>query len=165
MPKVNVCVVGLAKDFTDKVCIELSELLELYYANVEKILEFELFDHENIEKVCGKDYLQKEQNSIIKRLCTYEDTLINLNYYNLNNDEILNNIKENCLLIYLQVSLDKFNDAIDALDENNHIIDKALFIDRDRICKSEADIVIDCKDLAVTDVVKLISDNIISYYS
>ena len=44
MPKLNICVVGLAKDLTDEVCNKLATELELYYANVQKILEFELFE-------------------------------------------------------------------------------------------------------------------------
>ena len=164
MPKLNICVVGLAKDFTDKVCSELANSLELYYANVEKILEFELFDSANIEKVCGRDYLLKEQKSIIKRLCSYEDTLINLNYFNLNNDDTLNLVKNNCLLVYLHLDEKRFNSEI-VNNGNNAIFDISLFLDRDKICMEEADIVVDCKDFNVDDVATLVAESIIIYYA
>lgn len=165
MPKLNICVVGLAKDLTDKICSELANRLELYYANVEKILEFELFDQENIEKICGKDYLLREEKSIIKRLCTYEETLINLNHFNLNNDETLNTVKEHCLLIYLHITEDRFNVELQNTTDGNNVFDKTLFSDRDKICRHEADIVIDCEDLDVSNIASLASESIINYFS
>lgn len=164
MPKLNVCVVGLAKDLTDNVCIELANEMGLYYANVEKILEFELFDQENIEKLCGKDYLLKEEKLIIQRLCTYEETLINLNYFNLNNDDILNTIKKHCLLIYLHMSEDRFNLEIEKKSENN-VINRTLFLDRDKICRDLADIVVDVANLECQDIAKNTVDSIIKYYT
>lgn len=164
MPKLNICVVGLARDFTDKVCADLASGLELYYANVEKILEFELFDQENMEKVCGKDYLLREEKSIIKRLCSYEDTLINLNYFNLNNEEILGIVKEHCLLIYLHMSEVRFLEELEKSSANN-VFDSALFCDRDKLCREEADIVVDCGVLEVNEVTKLTYNSIIKYYS
>lgn len=164
MPKLNVCVVGLPKGLTDKVCIELSAMMGLYYANVEKILEFELFDQENIEKLCGKDYLQREEDLIIKRLCSYEETLINLNYFNLNNDQTLNNVKNHCLLIYLHMNEERFLKEIENTNENNDI-NKTLFEDRDKICSDMADIVIDVNGLDVIEIAKNAVDSIITYYS
>ena len=167
MPKLNICVVGLAKDLTDQVCSKLATDLELYYANVEKILEFELFDYENIERICGKDYLAREERSIIRRLCTYEDTLMNLNYFNLNNEEILNIVKEHCLLIYLHITYNRFIDETnkERSTDNKKLLDATLFDDRDGICRMEADIVVDCKNDNANDVTKKVAQHIINYYS
>ena len=163
MSKLNICVVGLTKEFTDSVCVQVSSQLDLYYANVEKILEFELFDHENIEKLCGKEYLQREERSIIKRLCTYEDTLINLNYFNLNHEDILEYIKEHCLLIYLHVTKERGMEELSKSKDN--VFNEALFIDRDKICANEADIVIDCKEYSVDDISSITTNEIIKYFS
>lgn len=163
MSKLNICVIGLTRDFTDSVCMNISNKLDLYYANVEKILDFELFDHENIEKLCGKEYLQREERSIIKRLCTYEDTLINLNYFNINHNDILEYIKEHCLLIYLHIT--KERGLAEILNSKNSVLDEALFIDRDKICAHEADIVIDCKEYSVEDISDITTQEIIKYFS
>ena len=61
MSKKNICLYGLAKQFTDEVGKELSKKLDLYYANFEKIFEFEMIDLERLEDICGKDYLIKKE--------------------------------------------------------------------------------------------------------
>ena len=65
MSAINLCVVGLANKFTDDLCNKLSIYLDMYYANVQKILDYEL-QVEDMEKICGKDYLLKKQKSVIK---------------------------------------------------------------------------------------------------
>ena len=44
MPKSNICVIGLSKLFADEVCKQLSVRLDMFYANVQDILEYELVD-------------------------------------------------------------------------------------------------------------------------
>lgn len=167
MSKLNICVVGLAKDLTDEVCNKLATELELYYANVQKILEFELFDYENIEKICGRDYLAREEKSVVRRVCSYEDTLINLNYFILNDDDILNFIKDHCLLIYLHMPYDRFVKECNnsCATENTKNLDNILFKDRDSVCTMEADIVVDCKGYNIDEIYKQVSSEIINYYS
>lgn len=166
MPKLNICIVGLAKDLTDEVCSKLSTELELYYANVQKILEFELFDYENIEKICGSEYLAREEKSVVRRLCTYEDTLINLNYFILNDDDVLKFIKDHCLLIYLHMTYNRFVEENKySANDNRKTLENLLFEDRDKICSMEADIVVDCKEDNVDEIYKKVSSHIINYYS
>ena len=44
MSKKNICIYGLAKQFTDNVGKELAKKLDIYYANFDKIFEFEMMD-------------------------------------------------------------------------------------------------------------------------
>ena len=95
MSKSNVCVVGLSKQFTDIVCQQLSIKLDMFYANIEKLFEYELTDLNKVEEMCGIDFLVKEQISIIKRTCSYDNTLMCMEYPLLNNDDIYQLIQNN----------------------------------------------------------------------
>ena len=167
MSKTNVCVVGLSKQFTDNLCQELANKLDMFYANINKLFEYELTDLSKVEELCGIEFLIKEEVSIIKRTCTYDNTLICIEYPLLNNNEILKIVKDNCLLIYLGTTQENFNDELDRIEENNSIkiIEKDAFEDRDFLCRKMADLVVDCEDLQMDLLINRIIEKIVEYYS
>ena len=167
MPKSNLCVIGLTKMFTDDVCKQLSIRVDMFYANIEHVLEYELIDAMKVETVCGKEYLLKEEMSIIKRICTYEDTIINMDFANLNNETNLKNIKDNCLVLYLRLSHDKY--GIELSKENqsftSHQLNMDLYEDRDIICSKVCDVVVDCDNNNIDELIDIIIERIVWYYS
>ena len=167
MSKTNVCVVGLLKQFTDNVCQELANKLDMFYANINKLFVYELTDLSKVEEVCGIEFLVKEEISIIKRTCTYDNTLICIEYPLLNNSDILNIVKDNCLLIYLGTSQDNFNKELDSIEESASIkiIEKDAFEDRDYLCRKMADLVVDCEDLSMDLLINRIIEKLMEYYS
>lgn len=167
MSKTNVCVVGLSKQFTDNLCQELANKLDMFYANINKLFEYELTDLSKVEELCGIEFLIKEEVSIIKRTCTYDNTLICIEYPLLNNNEILKIVKDNCLLIYLGTTQENFNNELDKIEENNSIkiIEKDAFEDRDFLCRKMADLVVDCEDLQMDLLINRIIEKIVEYYS
>ena len=167
MSKTNVCVVGLSKQFTDNLCQELANKLDMFYANISKLFEYELTDLSKVEELCGIEFLIKEEVSIIKRTCTYDNTLICIEYPLLNNNEILKIVKDNCLLIYLGTTQENFNNELDKIEENNSIkiIEKDAFEDRDFLCRKMADLVVDYEDLQMDLLINRIIEKIVEYYS
>lgn len=167
MAKTNLCFIGLTKNFTDNICKKLSAQLEMYYANVQKIIEFELIDIESVEEKCGIEYLLKEEIKIINRISCFENTLINIEYSNLNNESNLKSIRDNCLIVYLRLDSERFEKELlkDNLTTNQSTIAKDLFVDRDFICKNISDIFINCLDLKTEDIIEIIIDQILKYYS
>ena len=166
MSKTNLCFIGLAKNFTDIVCKQLSAQLDMFYANVQEIIEFELLDIPSVEEKCGREYLLKEEMKIINRISCYENTLINIEYSNLNNETNLKTIKEHCLLVYLRLDSDRFEKELikDNLTKNQTLLQQDLFQDRDFICKNISDMYINCTDLKVNDLIRFIMEQIIKYY-
>lgn len=166
MPKANICLVGLSNQFVDKNALELSKKLDMFYANASEIIQFELFDISRMEEMCGKDYLERKETAVLKRICTYENTIINIEYQLLNTETNYKFIKENCLIIYLKLSLSRFKKEL--LEE--HMSDSAkslnidLFKDRDFICSKKADIVVDCKDIEGEELLGLIMQKLLGYY-
>ena len=167
MAKVNICVIGLSKQFTDDVCKQLSIKMDMFYANVQEILEFELMDIERVEQVCGVDYVQKEERSIIRRLCTYDNTLINLDYSCLNNESNLEVVRDNCLIIYIKLDEKRFIKEQDKENITNNVkeINRDLFHDRDFLCSNFADISVDCYDYEDDELTNSIIQKIMKYYT
>lgn len=167
MAKTNICIIGLTKLFTDEVCKQLSSGLEMFYANVDELLEYELQDKNKIEEICGREYLVKEELSVIKRACSFDNTIINIDYVNLNNETALGYIKDSCLIIYLKLNKEDFKKEIakDGQTFNQMIISNDLFDDRDLICVSLADIVAEIGDTNVEKVLNVINEKILEFYA
>lgn len=167
MSKSNVCIVGLSKQFAENVCQELANRLEMFYANINKLFEYELTDLDKVEELCGIEFLVKEEISIIKRTCSYDNTLMCIEYPLLNNSEILKIVKDNCLLIYLGTTQAQFNKELDRLEQSASIkiIEKDAFEDRDFLCRKMADLVVNCKDLDLDLLINKIIKKLVEYYS
>ena len=137
MSKTNLCIIGLSNQFTNDVCKQLAIKMDMFYANIEDIFAYELMDIGKVEAVCGVDYLLKEEKSIIKRVCGYDNTLINILTNNssrfcllkLKNDNVLNLCSENDMYTvipnivgnYYDVRNNLSNGSIILLDSLNNI--------------------------------------------
>lgn len=167
MAKTNLCIIGLTKLFTDEICRQLSSALEMFYANIDELLEYELQDKNKIEEVCGREYLVKEELSVVKRACSFDNTVINIDYANLNNETALKYVKESCLIIYLRLNKDNFKKEIsrDGQSFNQMIISNDLFEDRDLICSKITDIVVDIADININSALNNINEKILEYYA
>ena len=166
MSKTNICLYGLAKQFTDEIGKELSTKLDLYYANFEKIFEFEMIDLDWLQVLCGNDYLEKKESSLLKRLCSYENTMINISYSLLNTEVNRQYVEDNCLIIYLKLDIDRYKVEIkkDNSSKGNVAIDLDLYNDRNELCQHYANITVDCKHMTNADIVDLIIVEILKYY-
>ena len=166
MSKTNLCVFGLIKEFADDIAKDLAIRLDMYYANVEEIIEFELIDLKFMEEVCGLDYLNKKELSIVRRLCTYDNTLMNINFNKLNSNKFLESVKKNCLIIYLEQSKKEYKRMLDSngTTDNEKKICMQIFDDRHRISKNIADITIDCSDIGKQEILDKIITEILKIY-
>ena len=160
----NICIIGLIPEVTAQVSMALAEKLEMFYANVDDLIEFELMDMKKLEEVCGTEYLIQEEKSIVRKICSYENTLLTLKYSVLNNEDNIRNIRENCLLIYLR--FDKPNYDVVVKRESSEVLDEEVYNDRDVICKNRSEFTITCLAPQSTQaIVELIYRSLLDYYS
>ena len=106
--KKNICVIGMSPEFADSIAELLADKLDMFFANVNDLIEFDLIDVAETEVVCGRDYLLKIEQKKVKEVCSYENTIVTMDYSILNDDENIKTIKENCLLIYLKLNIENF---------------------------------------------------------
>ena len=167
MPKANICLIGLSNQFVDQFGLGLSKKLDMFYANVQKIIEFELLDMHKMEEVCGKDYLEKKETSIIKRICTYENTILNVEYQLLNSDINFEILKNACIIVYLKIDKNRYwsLESHENLSNSVKLINSDLFEDRNFICEKKADIVVDCLELSGKELHDKFLEEIVKYYA
>ena len=160
----NICIIGLIPEVTAQVSMALAEKLEMFYANVDDLIEFELMDMRKLEEVCGTEYLIREEKNIVRKICSYENTLLTLKYSVLNNEDNIRNIRENCLLIYIR--FDKPNYDMVVKREGSESLDEEVYNDRDFICKNISEFTINCLAAHSTQaVVEMIYRALLDYYS
>ncbi len=166
MSKANICLIGLSNQFVDKNALLLSKKLDMFYANASEIIQFELFDIKKMEETCGKEYLEKKESSIIRRICSYENTITNIEYFYLNNDDNYNFISDNCLIIYLRLNQKQYNEEMkkEDLSKSAMSLNIDLYQDRDFVCSKKADIVVDCSICSEEELIDVILQRMIAFY-
>jgi len=160
--KKNICVIGMVPEFTNGIAETLADKLDMFFANVNDLIEFDLIDVAETEIICGRDYLLKIEQKKVREVCTYENTVITMDYSVLNNDENIKTIKDNCLLIYVKLNRDNFLKKFRVGKKND--FNELLFNDRDFICTNIADVVADCNFLTQKESVELLIEEIKRYY-
>ena len=160
----NICIVGLLKKYTKSISKRVADTLDMFYADVTELLEYEYINMANAEKIVGKEYMEKQEVKKIKALSTFENTLFTVDTFYLNNEKNLHHIKNGALVIYLQLSQKMFDKHIkqEKLTMQEEAIVRNMAFERDLLLKDYADIVV----YITTDknIEKLILTKIEEYY-
>lgn len=164
--KSNICVIGLEPKYTKEIAKKLSDKLEMFFADIDELIEFDLIDSTKTEKICGREYLLKIEKNKVKTCCSYENTLLTMGYSILNNESNIEAVRNSCLLIYLKLSHEKYYKLMNKKDKSKSSIqlDNELFDDRDFICTNICDIIIRCDNLKISDILNSLLDEIYNYY-
>ena len=162
MAKHNLCFVGLSKSFIDSVVKNIADINGLFFANVDKFIDFE-FDCKNIE-LGGKEYIEKQEQKIIRRVCEFENTIIYIDYAKLNNPKTLKTIRENCVLVFIEMNFESYLKSIEFSDKTQEqkLIDIDLFNDRNTLCKISSDHIVSVDSCIFDDVVNAVNKEFIS---
>lgn len=164
--KHNICIFGLAAGFTKNVASRVATALEMNFACVEELIEFDIISSEEVKNICGAEYLKKIQQKKVRQVSSFENTLIYINYALLNDKVNLSQLKNTSLLTY--ISMDKGNftrkTRLEKLTKLERILADGVFEDRHNILKNHADIEIDCSNKLPIPATKMVIDTIINYY-
>ena len=102
---------------------------------------------------------------VLSNICSYENSLLTLNYSVLNNEENIKNIRDNCLLVYLRFDRPNYVSSMEKVGEGEPLSED-VFNDRDFICKNISEFTINCNAaLSKKGVVELIYRSLLEYYS
>jgi shikimate kinase len=164
--KKNICIIGLATNFTKTVAKALSDKLEMFYADINDLLKFDLLDIEEAEKKCGKAYITKLEKNKIKTVAGYNNTIITVNYSSLTSEENIKHIRKNAIIIYLKLSKTEYEQKLktENLSPSKETLFLSVFNDRDFISSKICDLIINCKTLTNEQIVDLIIKSVLKYY-
>lgn len=164
--KNSICIVGLINDFTKKIAKALADELEMFYADVNELLQFDLIDINEAQKKSGKNYILKLETSKVKTVSTYENTVFTLNYSSLINNNNYEYVKENSLIIYLKLGEKTFLKVLENqnLTKNQKHLQAVVFKDRDKLCNKICDIKISVRSLDEKVIIKNLIYALQEYY-
>ncbi len=163
--KQNLCLYGLAEDFVKNSAKHLADDLGMYFADVGALIEFDLQDVERAELLCGKDYIKKIENKVVKSVSTFDNTLFVCDFSLLNDDENLEKIRKTSYLIYLKMSNAKLKKRLEdrGLRHSDVTLKMDMAVPRDKLCKKFADIVVSCNSDDEKKIVKNIKTKLLEY--
>lgn len=162
--KKNITIVGLVNNYKKQVAKTLADELEMVFADVNDIMEFNLINSKMIE-IIGQKYFDENEEKTVKTLSTYENTVITLNFSTLNKNNNIESLKKNSLIIYLRLNFDTFIEVNKAeVVGSLQKINGTAFNERDYLLKKISEIVVNIDEIDIANSVKNIIREIGNYY-
>ncbi len=164
--KNSICIVGLPYLFTKYVAKQFADELEMFYADVNDLLQFDLLDRKEAEKKSGKAYILKLETSKVKTVSSYENTVYTLTYSAITQNNNYEHMKENSLVIYLKLGEKTYEKALEGekLTKSQKELALAVYKDRDYICSKISDIQVVVRSLEPKLNVSHLKKAVESYY-
>ncbi len=165
--KTNVCIVALNKKFAKDIAQLFSGRAEMFFADIDDLIQFDIIDLERAQQLCGDQYVTKISNSKVRNVSTYQNTCYTLNYFMLNEESNLKAIKQTSILIYLQQSKAQYSKGLPKDDKckNKNSMDVEMFAIRDKTLMDMSDIVVKCSRGTLGEIVDNVMQNIVKYYN
>ena len=163
--KTNIALICLLNNYNKEVANILSEKLEMFFVNIDEMVEFELGDADRILETLGDKeglgYIKKCEDKIVANVANFDNTIISLNPTTMFSNQNFEKISETSYVIYLQIAPKYFEArakySADVLDKE---LNEVNFTDRDKLYVEKSDMVLNCSTLreqkAVQKLTKII---------
>ena len=147
--KTNITFICLLQNYSKNVAKLVCDKLDMYFVDVEDMLEFELGDETHILNMLGnkkgKKYMKETEVKVIKRIASFENTLVCIEPTTLFSNKNFDRLKKTSYIVYLQIS-PKFLQK--RAEDSKDIIDEKLltiaFTEKDKMYVDNSDIVLNC---------------------
>ncbi len=157
--KTNIALICLLDSYSKNVAKLLSEKLEMFYVDIDEMVEFELGDAEHIVETLGNSdgqkYIQKCEDKVVSNVSSFENTIISLNPATMFSDENFKIVSSTSFVIYLQIAPKYFEIRAkfsgDTIDKE---LNDICFTDRDKLYVDKSDIVLNCSTYKAEKAVK-----------
>lgn len=160
----NICITGLLNNYTVDITKKLSDSMEMFFADIIKMVEFDIIDIGSTINILGLDYYKKLLYKKLREVSTFENTITYINYYIMNYDECKDILKD-YITVYLEVD-EKFYDK-NLIDENKTELEvkleKKVFKLRNTHFSKQCDIVIKCLNKTDEQIVAEIKNKILGF--
>ncbi len=154
--KDNILLVGLHYEFTGQVAKDLSNKFDMFFLDVNQLIEYSLIDTKNIQLICGKDYFENQKKQVILSVKQYENTIINFPYSVYLEDNMVKEMSENAFVIYLKLTKSQIKKLNKENGEFN--IEELAFAEISKLLEKKSDLSIKCADLSVENAINSIID-------
>ena len=164
--KNNICVIGLANDYLKLVAKQLADKLDMFYADVNELLQFDLINIEEARQKSGNEYILGLESKKVKSVSTYDNIIYTMSYSTLTNKNNYHYVTKNSVVIYVRMGDITYKKALKQQKNTENQQKLALVVKRDRnaLCKELADIEILARTLNVKTNVKNILKALDKHY-
>lgn len=167
--KTNIALICLLDNYSKNVSKILSEKLEMFYVDVEEMVQFELGDERHILNTLGqlegKKYIEDCETRVVKNVTSFENTVICINPTTMFSNENFKQIIKTSYVVYLQIAPKYFEQRCkysgDYIDEE---LNSIAFTDRDKSYVQKSDIVLNCSALKEQKAVKKLLKSINKFF-
>lgn len=160
--KKNITIICLSSQFRKTVAKKLADELDMFYADVNEIMEYNLINSEMLEKA-GQEYFDENEQKTLKTISSYENTVLTLNYSTLNKNNNFALLKQNTLIIFMELDYSCFK-VLNSQENSSPLasINEIAYQDRTTNIANLSDIVVHESvaevSTAVADIIKGIND-------
>ena len=167
--KTNITFICLLPKFSKDVAKLVCDKLDMFFADVEDMIEFELGDINHVLRVLGdkegKKYLKETEAKVVKRISSFENTLVCIEPTTLFGNRNYERLKKTSYIVYLQISPKYF---LKLSEESKDVIDEKLlsvaFTEKDKMYVEKSDMVVNCSTLKEKKAMKKILSTINSFF-
>lgn len=166
--KTNLVLICQFPKYNKKISQLLSDKLDMFFVDVEEMLDYELNDIDHILAVLGskdgKKYIKDQEVKVVKNVSSFEHTLITTTPQFLFANRNATRMEKTCYFVYLQVAPKFFKArAEDCEDEFNESVLSAAFTERDKMYAEKSDIVVNCSSYKPAKAAKKVGSAINSF--
>lgn len=143
--KNNIIIVSACQKNTKTLAKVLADKLNLLFADVEEILQYNIEDEFEIINKCGLDYLNKLKRKAILDIAGYENTFIYISLKLFVNDKNFDKFKKRGHIIFLKPTkklLQNLYSEDTSLTKNERKIDIDAYLIRAKLCEKYANNVV-----------------------
>ena len=163
--KSSLALVGLNESFVSQLARTLSDELNMFYANVREIIEYEVFDAKEIEKKCGLEYLNNLRQKSFKNIVEYENAIIDMPFSVYSYEFNSSLISKNAIVIYVCVDKSLYEKSIQWQEKESVEVQKLAYENRHQFCTKHADIIVEMNNLATKQNVNKIKKQLLLFMS
>ena len=165
--KKNICITGLLSGYSEHIAELLAKDLDVFFADVLKMVQFDIVDVSNTIELCGVDYYKELISKKLRELSKFDDVIIFCQYYYLQYSTCKKMFRKNLITVYLDLDEQDFNKKIqkEKLTQLEAKLEKGAYKVRNKFFAKNCDIVIKCSQKDDIEVVELIKNALLLYYS
>lgn len=164
----NIVVACLREDVKQKVVKILADKMEMYYADIDELVKYEVINPQDVIDKVGVEYLQQLIDKQVYNISTYENTIITASDNILTSSKNILALKTSSLIILIKIPFKAYKKYITkqakGVLQPADIINLNMFFDKEKIIEKSAHIVINAKWLNAHHIAKKVIKQIKAYY-
>lgn len=148
--KTNIILIGLCDDIVKDVASDLTKTFDLYYGDLEGIIDHHLEDANRIKEVCGEEYLKQLRDKCVDEICAYENCIITLPATLFITSSYLPKLKKSANFIVFIDFLPKAEEKYymgKGTDPNDISVIVSLHDITAKICRENSDVIVKADDI------------------